>query len=148
MSDSPSDAPEVPDADRPEGEQHDPGDPGTSASGEGFHRVGEARETHEEEVQPEGVDAIGILWIGLYSVIVLVIVVLLSIVMVERQMIQTEQAVSDRAQYPLKERVQREAQERLTGYGTVPDREGRFRIPIERAMDEVAERYGSDGEAE
>lgn len=123
-------------------------EPSPAADDEPLDRIGEAHEELEEEVQPEGVDAVGILNIGLISLVVLVIVVLFAMVLVERQMIRTRQQVSDQAQYPLRERVRSQAEEKLTGYEPVSGEEDLYRIPIERAMEEVAGRYGggSDGE--
>jgi hypothetical protein len=104
-------------------------------------------EEHEEGVEPEGVDALGILRIGFISLVVLVVIVVVSIVLVDRQMVRTEQSMANRAQYPLKQKVRQQAEEKLTGYGAVSDAENTYRIPIDRAMDLVVEeRYGENDE--
>ncbi|SHK59794.1 hypothetical protein [Rhodothermus profundi] len=78
------------------------------------------------------------------TVALIVIIVWMLVVAAQWQMQKRAEAAAASLRYPLREETEAHARQLLEGYGVVDAEEGIYRIPIDRAMEEVVKAYGGD----
>ncbi len=78
------------------------------------------------------------------TVALVVIIVIMLVVAARWQMQKSAEAAAASLRYPLREETEAHARQLLEGYGVVDAEQGIYRIPIDRAMEEVVEAYGGD----
>ncbi len=78
------------------------------------------------------------------TVALVVIIVIMLVVAARWQMQKSAEAAAASLRYPLREETEAHARQLLEGYGVVDAERGIYRIPIDRAMEEVVKAYGGD----
>ncbi|ACY47133.1 hypothetical protein [Rhodothermus marinus] len=81
------------------------------------------------------------IWI---TVVLLAVISVGLVVLTQWQMQQNAEVAAATARYPLREETEAHARQLLEGYGVVDAEQGVYRVPIDRAMEEIVEAYGGD----
>jgi hypothetical protein len=81
------------------------------------------------------------IWI---TVVLLAVISVGLVVLTQWQMQQDAEVAAATARYPLREETEAHARQLLEGYGVVDAEQGVYRVPIDRAMEEIVEAYGGD----
>lgn len=100
-------------------------------------------EEKERGVAYEGIAANQIMAIAVAILVVILVAVTVIFGWYGQVVQQTQASATSEENYELRQELDQEAQEALSGYEVVDEEEGIYRIPIERAMDVIAtEEYG------
>jgi len=81
------------------------------------------------------------IWI---TVVLLAVISVGLVVLTQWQMQQDAEVAAATVRYPLREETEAHARQLLEGYGVVDAEQGVYRVPIDRAMEEIVEAYGGD----
>jgi len=81
----------------------------------------------------------------IWLIVALLVVISITLVVLTHWQIQKDaEAAAAAARYPLREETEAHARQLLEGYGVVDAEQGVYRVPIDRAMEEIVEAYGGD----
>jgi hypothetical protein len=76
--------------------------------------------------------------------VVLLVAIVVTLIFVARwQMQKDAEVAAAQVRYPLLEETRAHAETLLQGYGAVDEAAGIYRIPIEKAMEDIVARYGN-----
>ncbi|WP_054682885.1 hypothetical protein [Rhodothermus marinus] len=80
----------------------------------------------------------------IWITVVLLAVISVGLVVLTQWQMQRDAEVAATVRYPLREETEAHARQLLEGYGVVDAEQGVYRVPIDRAMEEIVEAYGGD----
>jgi len=97
-------------------------------------------------VEPEGVHALSILSMTVVGAVILVAVVVVGIQLAKAEFRRAIVESTTVSGYPALQQNRIDAQEKLTQYGVADVEAGRYRIPIDRAVDLMVNEAARDGD--
>ena len=121
-----------------------------AASAEMAAEVTGSEKYYEEEerlgVEHEGIEAGQIMGIAGGVIVAIILIIITLLMVVDLEAAEQREAVMDASRYPELQETEAQAMEKLHQYGVVEGEEGVYRIPIDRAMQIIAnEAYQEEG---